>query len=106
MRWYQSAGTHLFRTYYFHEKQGLLPSTPGKLRRHEAITNVLNKFSERDQEILKIYFSSEWGHDLDAVQQCTERYEVPEFMIWRTIHRAQRALCDALYLTDPKTETT
>lgn len=98
--WYRPAAVHCFRTFFRYKRDGAIPTSPAKKRRHDAVRQTLEQFSEWDRRLLEDYFSAPWGTDVDLVKEIAARSHVPEFALWRTIHAAQRALFVVLGVLD------
>lgn len=98
--WIDSIGNHMWRFYY--SRPHADPSTMGNANRKqwEACDRAICRFSKSEQDIMRMYYTSEWGRDLHAVEEYSARTGTSVSHIWNTIKASNRAAVEERGLLD------
>lgn len=109
IEWWRGTATHMWRMYFSLEeerKQGKLDwnTLPLPKQKMYAICNhlFLHKFVKTDQDILKTYFTSDWGDDQYVVENYASKNHIPKNVIWIVVRRAGRLAIEEVGLLERK----
>lgn len=100
VEWWRSAATHMWRTYFsmITAQQDAItnnlptpPVTDSQQRMFDTCDSIFrNRFTPADQNILKMYYTSPWGEDLNLVYDYSRKHNIPASVIWIVIKKAGR----------------
>lgn len=96
VEWWRSAATHMWRTYFsmINTEQIDTPHPPvsdAQKRIFDTCDSIFrNRFTPADQNILKMYYTSPWGEDLNLVYDYSRKHNIPASVIWIVIKKAGR----------------
>ena len=98
--WIDAVGNHMWRFYY--SRPGADPSRMSAANREqwEACNRALGRFSKAEQDIMRMYYTSEWGRDLHTAEDYSARTGTPVSRIWNTIKASNRAAAEERGLID------
>ena len=98
--WIDAVGNHMWRFYY--SRPDAEPSRMSAANREqwEACNRALRRFSNAEQEIMRMYYTSEWGRDLHTVEDYSANTGVSVGRIWDAIKAANRAAAEERGLID------
>ena len=103
--WWRSVSQHMWRTYFALRQNGCEPEKlqGAKRRIYDACHPLYTtKFEPDEQEILRMYFTSQWGRDLHAVENYSRTRKIPSSSVWSVIRQANRAVMVEIGLLERK----
>lgn len=104
--WWWNTAVHCWRVYFAMQRDGVgeWSEVPLPKQRMYALCNhlYLKKFVKTDQDILQMYFTTEWGDDQYIVEDYSVRNDTPTSVIWIVITRACRMIMEDIGLLEKK----
>ena len=95
--WWRGTATHMWRVYFALQRDGFSwenLSEPNK-KFYAVCHHVFTKyFVATDQDILRMYFTSNWGDDFYVVEDYSLRNKIPTTVIWMVIRRANKIVME------------
>lgn len=98
--WIDVVGNHMWRFYYSRPNADSATMTNANRLQWEACNRAIGRFSNAEQEIMRMYYTSEWGRDLHAVEDYSARTGTAVNRIWNTVKAANRAAAEERGLID------
>lgn len=100
--WIDAVGNHMWRFYYSRQSADPEKMNMANRRQWEACSRALGRFSKAEQDIMRAYYTSEWGQDLYAVEDYSARTGIAVGRIWNVIKLANRAAAEERGLVEKK----
>ena len=106
--WFRSFSQHVWRKYFAlvaKQNESIRPFITDQAGRNilDTCGLILNtRFSQTDQDILHMYYTSKWGDDLYAVEDYSLKHNIPTKTIWMVIRRANRLIAEETGFLSPK----
>lgn len=98
--WIDAVGNHMWRFYYSRPDADPSGMSLSNREQWEACNRALGRFSKAEQEIMRMYYTSEWGRDFRAVEDYSARTGISVSHIWNTIKTSNRAATEERGLID------
>lgn len=115
IEWWRNTAHHMWRTYFALRRQQddafQDNNLPPEISDADAFIYKTcdriyhDRFSQHDQDILRMYFTSRWGDDLYAVENYSLKHNVPVKIIWIVIKKADRYAIEDIGILDRKDGT-
>ena len=98
--WMDAIGQHMWRFFFSRRNADPQQMTEPNMRQWMACSTALARFSREERDVIEMYFTSEWGKDLVAVEEYSEKNMMNVNRIWDIIKNANRAACEERGLVD------
>lgn len=108
IEWWRSTALHMWRSYFEMQRAtSSPPRTDADMRIFIVCDDIFRtRFVQRDQDVIRMYFTSNWKNDLHAVEDYSLKHNVPVSVIWNIIKRANRMVIEEIGLLDKKSNIT
>ena len=114
IEWWRFTAYHMWNTYFTlrQQQQDALTQNQVPPEISDALVRIYeicdcayqNNFTERDQKILHMYFTSRWQENLKMIKEFSKKNKVSVNTIWMVIRRASRDVVEEIGLLDRKDE--
>lgn len=102
--WIDAIGNHMWRFYYSRRNADPAQMGPASRKQWEACHRAITRFNTEEQNVMQMYYMTEWGHDLHAVEDYSARSGMTVNNIWNIIKTANRAAAEERGLIDKRRE--
>lgn len=99
--WWTGTANHLWRAFFILSQSNQLNLSPADRKTVSVCSAAFSRFSERDQSIIKAYYTCRWGDTVYAVEDYSSRTGTPIPVIYSVIKRAGYAVMNELELINP-----
>lgn len=98
--WIDAIGNHMWRFFYSRPNADPSGMSPANRKQWEACQRAVNRFSEPEQDVMRMYYTSEWGRDLHSIEDYSAKTGMPTSRIWTIIKTANRVAAEERGLID------
>lgn len=98
--WIDAIGNHMWRFYFSRPDADPSGMEPSNRAQWEACHRAMNRYNRTAQDIMRSYYTCEWGHDLHAMDAYSARTGITTDRIRFIIHSANRAAAEERGLID------
>lgn len=98
--WIDAIGNHMWRFYYSRHNADPSQMGPASRKQWEACHRAISRFNDEEQNVMQMYYTSEWGRDLHAVEDYSARTGMSVNNIWNIIKTANRIAAEERGLID------
>ena len=98
--WIDAIGNHMWRFYFSRPDADPSGMEPSNRAQWEACHRAINRYNRTAQDIMRSYYTCEWGRDLHAVEDYSARTGMSINNIWNIIKSANRAAAEERGLID------
>lgn len=98
--WIDAIGNHMWRFYYSRRNADPAQMGPASRKQWEACHRALSRFNVTERDVMRTYYTSEWGRDLHTVEDYSARTGMSVNNIWNIIKTANRTAAEERGLID------
>ena len=100
--WWRPTAVHMWRCFYNTSDAPAFSESDTFIRTVCQVTLDQDFPARLDKDLLKAYFTSRWGDDVNTVHRYADQHGIPVDTAWTVIKRANLAVIERLGLIDKK----